>query len=220
MREVDAMLADHDHDHPDPLVAAGVASDGRPRTTWPTTSAAWTDADRAARRYWVNELYGNQRLSMSAVGEMLHLDRKTVRSVAEDLGIYEEARRSRTAKAVKMDARRAEVKRVFDERQGRVTGAEIAEILGLPAATVVYDMQFLGLVPAGVKNARPRLNDVVGRAVSQMKDLGEYLLNNPDLHHLNVNDEQAAAMRKQLTTIVKGVSRVRKYLNDNQGENR
>jgi hypothetical protein len=222
MRNIDAMVADHDHDQPDRLADAGVVSGhgAKVRTTWPEGPVnRWRPSDRREFQHWVRVLYVEEGLGSGAVAERMNANRHRVERDISELGIRRTDGKvgKGTAKAAARDRRRAEVKRIYDERNGKIGAPEIARLLGASVSTINYDMQALGINTAG-RRVVPGLDQIVSRTVQQLHDLGDYLLNHPELHLLVADAEQVALWRKQLSTASKGVNRVRKYLN-NQGEN-
>jgi hypothetical protein len=211
MRDIDAMLADYDQDHPeDPLAPYG----DKPRTDWPS-HARWPKADLREREFWIRKLYHEDELATSVVASTLNINRSTVQRVIAELGISRGDGKigKGTQPARRKAERQAQVRRIFEERQGQVTGAEIArQVDGYSASTIQSDLVEMGLVPVVVRNVHG-LDRTVSRVVLQLSEMGEFLLNHPQLHLVAFDSDKANELLKQLTRASRGINRARKYLN-------
>lgn len=225
-RDIDEMLTAHD-ERPDPLVSAGVIKGGNslnhasdeerygtePRTDWPASHWNYTPADHAERDYWVRKLYADEGLATTMVARRMQVDRNVVRSIIARLGIQRPpGTMGKTPRQEAQANRRAKVREVFEAREGRIGPGEIARILGVGDTSVSRDMIEMGLVPVRDEARRQPLDQTVDRAVQQMADLGDLLLNHRYLSLLEVDLATADELRKRLSKIVRSVNHVRRYL--------
>lgn len=228
---LDDMLARHDqangqHEEP-PEPAAETEEDylvrrarmlvrlsgDRVRNVWPVHASHWNEADRAERREWVRQLYGERQLAVKRVAELLgNVSHNTVTDDVRFLGIGRKGKLGlEGGKQLKVQARREEVKRLHAAGYGTT---EIAEQLGAGGTTIASDIRQMGLAPLTAYN---RVSDrqtiqVVGRAVEQLAAMAQLVLNQDGIAKLAVDEDTAKVWEQQCKIVARAVSRVRRTM--------
>lgn len=235
--DIDEMLARHEarfgevgpHDVPtgskpaedeDPLVRRAKIlvqlSGGVVRTSWPLHARGWTEADRAERREWVRRLYGEQKLAVKRVAELLGdgVSHSTVGDDVTHLGIA----RGRgaplgtgTVRQLRQKERRQEVARLAGLG---LNGPEIANKLGCGTTTINNDIAVLGL-DTSTHTRIARVADrqtvgIVGRAIEQLSAMAQLLLNQDGLDDLSLDEATAKDWERQCKIVARAIRRVRR----------
>jgi len=232
MENIDTMLARHEerhgerngellgvtepHEPEDPLVKRAKIlvklSGGQVRTSWPVHARYWNDADRAERREWVRQLYGEQGLAVKAVVELLgNVSEGTVHDDVNFLGIQRGRVMGKDSDRARKTQDRVDQVRQLYAVEGR-SAPEIAERLGSAETTIHNDIRMNGLVRGKPRLADKKIVAIVDRAVTQLASMAQLLLDQDGLSGLVVESSQAQEWEKQLKIVGRAVGRVRRTM--------